>query len=303
VHAAALHADGDIDLKPGGVIRLNASATQLDAGGYSAERFLVVADGTRDQNTIRASLATRLDSTIAMLAGGFGREGWRGEIRQLNLVDHRAGNWSLSGPARLGASPTHVSIEDFRWQSGASRITWNADWERRGPWRTDAQFDQVQLTLLTPLLPPRLELRGPMRGHIAAHGIDGGAVFADVDLVPGPGQVLHQTAAGDWVPTQFTNAELRASADGSRGNATFRADLVNTGTIRGTLAYPAALTSASRDIHGTLALHMTDLALFQGFTNEVDHTAGQLDADLTIDGTAEHPNLYGPVTVRNASAD
>jgi len=303
VHAATLRADGDVDLRPGGAIRLNASATQLDAGAYSAQRFLVTASGTRDQHTIRASLAGRLDSTVAVLAGGFGRDDWRGEIRQLDLVDHRAGNWSLAGPARLAASTGHVAIQDFRWGSGKSRITWNADWERGGPWRTDAQLDQVQLSLLTPLLPPRLQLQGPMRGHITAHGVDQGPVFADVDLLPGPGQVLHQTAAGDWVPTEFTNAELRASADGSRGNATFHADLVNAGTIRGTLEFPATVASSSHAIHGTVSAHMTDLALFQGFTNAVDHTAGQLDADLTISGTAEHPDLYGPVTLRNASAD
>jgi len=302
VHAGVLRADGDVDLKPGGAVRLDASATQVDAGTYTAQHFLLNASGTRDQHTIRASLAGRVDSTVAVLAGGFGREDWRGEIRQFDLIHHRAGNWTLAGPAHLVASTRHVGIGDFRWGSGPSRITWDADWERGGAWRTDAQLDQVQLALLAPLLPPRLELRGPMRGHITAHGVDGGAAFADVDLVPGPGQVLHQTAAGDWVPTEFTNAELRASADGSRGTATFRADLVNAGTIRGTLGFPAT-SSSSHAVHGTVAVHMTDLAVFQGFTNEVDRTAGQLDADLTIDGTAEHPRLYGPVTVRNASAD
>jgi len=303
LHADALRADGDVDLAPGGAIRLNASATQIDAGTYSAQHFLLTASGTRDQNVLRASLATRLDSTIAVLAGGFGHDGWRGVVRQFDLVHHRAGRWSLAAPARLSASPSHVSVDDFRWGSGPSHITWNADWVRQGPWRTDAQFDQVDLGLLTPFLPPRIELQGPMRGHVAAHGVADGRVFADVDLVPGPGRVLHQTAAGDWVPTAFTNAELRASADGSRGNATFGADLVNAGTIRGTLDFPASRSELSQAIHGKIAMHMTDLAVFQGFTNEVDHTAGSMDADLTIDGTADHPSLYGPVTIRNASAD
>lgn len=303
LHAGALRADGDVDLAPGGAIRLDASATQIDAGTYSAQHFLLNASGTRDQNVLRASLATRLDSTMTLLAGGFGHDGWRGEVRQFDLIHHRAGRWSLAAPARLSASPSHVSIEDFRWGSGPSRITWNANWERQGPWRTDAQFDQVDLGLITPFLPPRIELQGPMRGHVVAHGVADGPVFADVDLVPGPGQVLHQTAAGDWVSTPFTNAELRASADGNRGNASFGADLVNAGTVRGTLDFPAPASGAPRAIHGTLALHMTDLGVFQGFTTEVDSTAGSMDADLTIDGTADHPSLYGPVTIRNASAN
>ncbi|HZI89612.1 MAG TPA: translocation/assembly module TamB domain-containing protein, partial [Candidatus Polarisedimenticolia bacterium] len=131
-------------------------------------------------------------------------------------------------------------------------------------------------------------------------------LYADVDVVPGPGQILYLTAAGQWVPTTFQNASLHGIADGHRVNLTFGADLVNNGTVRGSLTWPAfgAPSKAfEQPVNGKVALHLRDLALVQGFSSELEATTGSLDADLDIDGTLQDPFVYGPLTIRNGSAD
>jgi translocation and assembly module TamB len=304
--AGALRADGDVDLRPGGIVRLDLSASRVSAGIHAADRMIVTARGTRERHEWRASVAGRADSTVAVLAGGFAAGGWRGTIARLDLVNPRSGNWSLAAPARLTAVNGRVTVTDFNWQSGTSRIVATADWARRGPWHADARLEQVNLTLLQPGLPPRLRLSGTMAGHVSAHGNAEGQLFADVDVVPGPGEILHETADGRWVPTRFRNARLTAVADGRRVQTTLAADLVNVGTVRGNLGWPAYGSFAegtSRPIDGRLALHLRDLSLAQGLTPEVDATSGTLDADLAIAGTVQRPFLYGPLTLRNGSAN
>lgn len=305
-HAGALRADGDVDLRPGGAVRLDLVADRVNAGTHAADHLVLTARGTRERNEWRAAVAGRGDSTVVALAGGFGAGGWRGDLTRLDLVNPRSGNWSLAGPARLTAVSGRVAVSSFVWQSGTSRIQLTADWARRGPWHVDSRLEQVNLALLQPGLPPRIRLNGTMAGHVTARGTETGAVFADVDVVPGPGEIQVSTADGRWVPTRFENARLRASADGRRVQTTLSADLVNVGTIRGNLGWPAYGSFAegtSRPLDGRLTVHLRDLSLAQGFTPEVDATSGTLDADLAVAGTVQQPFLYGPLTLRNGSAN
>ena len=304
--AAALRADGDLDLRPGGPVRLDVTATGVSGGDQTTDRLIVAARGTRERNQWRASVGGRLDSMVVALAGGFENGGWTGQLTTLDLVNPRSGNWSLVGPARLTAGGERVALSGFTWGSGTSRIHVAADWTRRGPWHLDSRLEAVNLALLQPQLPPRLRLSGTMDGHAMAHGTPDGRVFADVDVAPAPGTILYQNAAGQWVPTRFENASLRATADGRRVQSTLTADLVNVGTVRGSLGWPAYGSFApgtSRPLDGRLALHLRDLGLAQGFTPELDATSGALDADLTIAGTVDDPFLYGPLTVRNGAVN
>jgi translocation and assembly module TamB len=305
-HAATLRADGDVDLRPGGVVLLHATALQLNAGTHAAERATLTARGTRESHQWHAVLAGRQDSTVVAFAGGFGAGGWRGQLSQLDLVHPRSGKWSLAGPATLSWLNGRVDVSGFAWQSGSSRILLTADWRRGGPWHVDSRLEQVDLTLLQPSLPPRIRLQGAMAGHVVAHGTEEGRIFADLDIAPGPGSVLYQSADGRWIPVAFQNASLRATADGVRATIMFGADLVGNGTVRGTINWPAYGSFAagtSRPLDGALAVHLTDLGIIQGFTSELDATSGALDADFTIAGTVQNPFLYGPLTLRNGGAN
>jgi len=305
-HAATLRMDGDLDLRPGGVLRLDLAAERVSVGTHGADRLLVSARGTRERHEWRGSVSGPADSTVLALDGGFGANGWRGAVTRLDLVNPRSGNWSLAGPARVTYQEGRAVLADFDWRSGTSRITASGDWARRGPWHLDSRLERVDLALLQPGLPARLRLEGAMAGHVTARGSEGGQLFADVDIVPGPGQILHQTSGGQWTPTRFENARIRVTADGRRVEANAAADLVNVGTVRGNLGWPAYGSFAegtSRPLDGRVALHLRDLSLAQGLTPEIESTSGSLDADLTVAGTVQHPFLYGPLTLRSGSAN
>ncbi|HET9250754.1 MAG TPA: translocation/assembly module TamB domain-containing protein [Candidatus Eisenbacteria bacterium] len=304
-YARVLRAEADVDLAPGGPVRIDALATQAGLGASTADRVSLRGTGTREQHELRAAVATRADSTVAVLAGGFQGDAWRGLLRSFDLVHPRAGTWALASPAPLEWDEGRVALSGFEWRSGVSRLTLEADWSPRGPWSLDSRVEQVDLALLEPAFPPRLRLQGFLGGHATASRGEDGRIFADVDLTPGPGIILHHTATGQWVPTRFENARLRVVTDGSRVSSTVAADLVNTGTVRGALGMPARAMADPSDVplDGSLNVHLTNLAVLQGFTFELGSTAGALDADLRIAGTLQRPSLYGPVSVRNGSAN
>ena len=302
VHAGTLRGNADVNLAPGGAIAIQASATELSAGDHVASRMELTASGTREQHQIRAAIAARSDSTVAVLAGGYAGGTWRGAIRSLDSVHPRAGRWSLAGPAPLVATRDRVEVQNLVWQSGTSRITVNAGWSPSGAWDVDSRFDQVALTLFEPFLPPRMRLTGTMQGQARARRTADNLLFADVNVVPGPGEILYMTPTGQWVPNRFENAAIRASADGGRLDGTFQADLVGNGTIRASVSSPA-YAAAETPVNGRVTIHLRDLGMLQGMTNDLGSTAGSLDADLAVAGTMREPFVQGPIHLRNASAD
>ncbi|HEX5031776.1 MAG TPA: translocation/assembly module TamB domain-containing protein [Candidatus Eisenbacteria bacterium] len=302
MHAGSLRANGDVNLAPGGALVVNATATELSAGDHVASHFQLAASGTRDQHQIRAAVAGREDSTVAVLVGGYGGGAWRGQIRSLDSAQPRAGHWSLASPAPLVATREQVEVQNFVWQSGTSRITVDAAWSPSGAWNVDSRFDQVALTLFEPFLPPRIRLTGTMQGQARARSTTDHRILADVNIVPGPGEVLYMTPMGQWIPNRFDNAAVRASVDGGRLRGTFQADLVDNGTVRAEVSSPA-YAAATTPVDGHVTIRLRDLGMLQGFTNDLASTSGSLDADLVVGGTMERPYVQGPVHLRNASAD
>lgn len=305
-HATTLRAAGDLDFAPGGALHLDAAATELDVGEHSFARVIATIRGTQARHEARAAVTGTSDSLVAALAGGWNRGTWRGQLVTFDLVKRETGNWSLGGPAALTASTREMTLAGFEWRSGASRLALEADWDAAGPWRVDSRLDSVRLALFEPFLPADLRMTGNLHGRILARAT-ADRLFADVDLVPGPGEISHLTADGRWVPTRFENGVLRAGADGRGLSATVALDLVNVGTVRGSVTMPqyAVLSRPARGqpLDGRLAVHLRDLALLQGLSPELEATAGSLDADLQFGGTLANPAVEGDLQVRNGAAD
>src|SRR5439155_17167619 len=112
--------------------------TQVDLGRRSAARLLVSASGTREHHQIRASVAGLKDSLVAALAGAWDERGWRGTINTLDLVNPLTGNWTLAAPAPLLASADDLSLRNFEWRSGGSRLDVAAERRRGEGWNVDA---------------------------------------------------------------------------------------------------------------------------------------------------------------------
>jgi translocation and assembly module TamB len=306
-HADALRVQGDLDLSPAGAVTLDVAATDVDLGARSLDRFLLTARGTRARHELRAGATAQNDSLVAVLSGGLGRDAWQGQLTTLDLVKRETGNWSLASPAGLVASRQRMQLSDLVWRSDTARVTLQADWHVSGPWRIESQLDQVQLGLLAPLLPGEFRLHGPLAGRVLAERSAAGRLYADVDLTPGPGEILHLVPAGDWVATRFERGVLRVTTDPRGLNGQLALDLIGAGTVRATLTMPSYIgpggAAASQPLAGTFNLHLTDLGLVQGLTPELDATAGRLDADLSLGGTLGNPSLGGQLLIQDGQAD
>ncbi len=308
---AELAAEADLDLAPGGALDLDAEATRPAFGERAFERVAVDLAGTRGVHrlTIDADAeegALRLAAEGGLTGTGTAVEGWRGTLETLDLDLPEAGSWRLAGPAAVAASAERVEVGRLCEVSAGARICLEGAWRGEAGWAASAELTEVPLALAASLLPPDLEISGAVGGTAEASAGAGGAIAAHAELSPGPGEVVYPLPDGGSGVLRFGRGTLEASAGAGGVEAALDLPLPDLGSAAATLELPgyrlAGAPGDAQPIAGTLTAEITDLGFLQAFSEQLDDTAGRLDADLTIAGTVGRPLIGGRALLEDGRA-
>ena len=103
VRAASLKLQASLGQGKGYPLRLDASAKRLQLGTVRVEDVLLNLQGTVARHTLNAALGSPGSEVQLMLAGGYGKGGWNGELASFSGRDG-VGPWSLAAPVPLSLS-------------------------------------------------------------------------------------------------------------------------------------------------------------------------------------------------------
>lgn len=305
---------GDVDLGPGGAVRLDVQASQLASGTRTVGSLAVAARGSAERHTVTVAVVDpsdlpggRVDLELAgALAGGIGpQSAWRGELTRLDLHADRTGNWSLERPAPLAVSKTDLRLDGFCWLSGAARLCADASRVKAGPWSARATLAALPLKLLQPALPAGASVRGDVNGTLAVRGGANGLDQATVDLAPGPGDLVYPADEGKTVIVHFERGSLHAVTGPSGGRATANLAFTNLGAITGDLRLPRlgpGVTVAAQPLAGHVGLHLSDLGFAAAFAPALRSVGGSLQGDFDLGGTFGAPRLSGQAQLAGGRA-
>jgi translocation and assembly module TamB len=316
--AESLNLQANVDLASNGPLQLNLGAKNVGLNGQKYDSVTLIGQGTRQAHqvtlAVRQAVATpggaaeRGQSLDLTLAGGLrGTTAWSGEIRRLDLTSPQTGAWKLSAPAGLTAGTTQAALKGFCWTSGTARLCADGQWLKNGPWSASGNLAAVPFSLLKPLLPPDVQITGTVGGTFTGTGSPEGAVTANVDLRPGPGEIHYPGKAGETAVVRFDQGAVRlvAGADGVTGHADLT--FVNTGVLRADLRLPQynkiGLPLQSQTLAGHIVANFSSLNLIEAFVPDLANTRGTLKADLTLGGTVAKPTANGAAELRQAQVD
>lgn len=312
---AELTAEADLDLAPGGTLDLDAEATRPAFGERAFERVAIDLAGSRGAHRLKIDAraeegALRLAAEGGLTGEGTAVEGWRGTLETLDLDVPEAGSWRLAGPAAVTASAESVEVDRLCEVSGGARICVEGAWRGEAGWAASAELTEVPLALAASFLPPDLEISGAVGGTAEASAGAGGAIAARAELAPGPGEVVYPLPDGGTGVLRFGRGTLQASAGAGGVEAALDLPLPDLGSAAATLALPGYRLAAApptqpidtQPIAGTLTAEITDLGFLQAFSEQLDDTAGRLDADLTIAGTVGRPRIGGRALLEDGRA-
>ncbi|HYL04694.1 MAG TPA: translocation/assembly module TamB domain-containing protein, partial [Thermoanaerobaculia bacterium] len=315
------------------------SRLTVQTRGTSASHTLALsAVGLGDQKNARFDVGLAGGVSGPLGAGST----WRGQISRLDLRSSPVGDWSLQGSAALQAGASAVQLRDLCWVAvggappgatsarggatrtagatgaastagaagagaapGGARLCASAAWSQAGPWAGEATLASLPLNLMKPLLPPDLTISGEVSGKAEAHGGSRGIAGADVDLAPGPGDLRFPAEQGRTVAVHFERGSLRARAGPAGGDAAASLAFTNVGTFEAQVRLPRltqGIVLRDQPLAGTIAAHLRDLTVLEGFVPDLRRVGGTFNADLRLAGTAGAPRLTGQALLEGGSA-
>jgi translocation and assembly module TamB len=310
VESLSAQADVDDPRNPQGSIRLDLA--KLTAAGYQFDTVRTEASGTPKAHRLALRvngqpLAMELD-----LKGGRTDDGWTGSLQNLVFDVKDAARLALREPANIVVGKGAADISQTCLADGRIELCAAGALQPDGAIRASYSLANLPLALGNALatadLPIKLE--GTLQGHGEIRRTPQGELFGDVVIESDSGSIFRQLAAvaGDETqePAQkllgYRGFKIAATLSGPAARATFDTQLEPNATLHGEASVHDLGRSAS-PVAGRVRGQIPDLAPLAVFAPQLANVHGRVDADITVAGTVQTPELSGLISGAELAAD
>ena len=289
-----------IDLFQWQQLDINLAAQALELGGYSWQSLNVISAGSRIEIRAQSEKLTAL----AELQSKTDAQGWHGRIEKIEIDRLQYEHWQLKAPASLDVTEKDVRAEPLCLLSDDREICLTLQRDN-DHWQAKLDAHQLPLTLFMPWLPADLKLDGNInaRAELQLQMPDQLLGQGDISLQPGTisyplleGERELWTYRGGNVTFAMTDQGINSRAEIAMSNGDrfhFKAELPG--------AQLLTLDLSSQRLIAEAALSVHDLGLIEALIPDVQDLKGDINLNLSADGTLEQPRLSGEAHLRNGA--
>jgi translocation and assembly module TamB len=286
----------ELDIDPLGSERVHMI---LNAGPLSQEDEPVMRSATLRADGVIGQHAIQLEGDIDQqhqlslaMNGGFdlANNSWRGQLAEIELETGQFGDWRSDGPVMLALSAEQIALARLCLRrEGDAAICSALDWAAESGTDLSASLQGLALGWLNPDLDAELE--GEIRAKVGATG----SILADADIRISEGEIRVPIEGGQK-GLAHRGGQIKTHID-SQGLVTeLELGLLEQGRLTGSFAMPGLSQlppAAEQPLRGSFKANITDINIITAFVPALDSASGELDADLTLAGTLENPELEG----------
>jgi translocation and assembly module TamB len=312
----ALNLRLDAGLLPGDTLHLELGARRALLQGLAIDTLALRGSGNTNHHTFLGGMRIGGDTLVLAANGGLTREEphgepalerWRGSLDRLDLRTRTSGLWRLEAPVAVAASSRDARLEHFCLRSGTHSACGQADWSAGQALHAKATLDSLPIGLLDPFLPASARLVGTLQGSIDASAErPEGPLTARVQLTQSPSRVIYSISPTerDTVHLGESRLTLDSDAHGVRGGLTVQwADGDHVDVQVALPGFNALRPDTSNvRVEGRIRARASDLAIVGAYVPGLDHTRGELSADLRLAGRFPRPDLDGEILMKNGRA-
>ena len=302
---------GRVESSPGGRVDLGGVLSGVAFGARAIDSVRFTGLGTIDEHEVTASVRSSFADVDLVASGGTVDRRWTGSIRDLAVGGPRAGRWSLSNPMPVSIGAEAVRIDRGCLGSEPASLCADIDWQKDGPTTVTIEIERLPGQRLASSLPGPWIVDGSLDATASAVlSADGGlTAVAMADL--GAGRITYPTSGGSR-SLDYSTATASVEVGPSGARTQFESTLADQAGLEvvhigGDVHLPdfarATDTLRTQAVRGTIAASIQDLGIIEAATTSVDSLAGDLDVDVTLNGTVERPEFLGEARFRNGSAD
>jgi translocation and assembly module TamB len=312
----ALNLRLDAGLLPGDTLHLELGARRALLQGLAIDTLAMRGSGNTNHHTFLGGMRIGGDTLVLGANGGLTREEphgepaferWHGSLDRLDLRTKTSGLWRLEAPVAAAASAREARLEHFCLRSGTHSVCGGADWSTGGALRAQATLTALPIGLLDPFLPASARLVGTLDGSIEARADrPEGPLDAKVRLTQSPSQVIYSISPTerDTVHLGESRMTLDSDAHGARGGLTVQWEGGDQLDMQVALPGFNLLRpdTVNMRVEGRIRATASDLAIVGAYVPGLDHTRGELSADLRLAGRFPRPDLDGEILLKNGRA-
>lgn len=223
---------------------------------------------------------------------------WSGVLSLLEIEDVDLGPWQLTEPSRVRASASVVSLETTCLADDEVRICASGQWDTARGATMSGKLEAFDLARLETWWPDSLTISGVLGASFAGESGPDGTITARLDLQPMFGTVEYTGLPTEDLSIDYRDLALSVRLDGGDLIAILGIDFNEMGNVAARLE--ARLDAPDIPISGQGQIMLQRLDWLGFLTDAIEDPAGQIEADLRLDGTLKDPRPSGHLRLHSA---
>ncbi len=304
--AEQLQGDLDFGLQESDRWRIRTKINSIHIGKNRLDHISLTGDGTtlahRLQLRLERDRNTRLRSDIR---GSLKKGIWHAVLEngRISIPEQR---WQQQQSAELRFGKSVASLSSWCWQQEVAQLCMDGKKETDGAWLADLSLQRFKPEWLQPWLPKSdLAITGLAEGaaHLAWKNgkIDGSRLTLRLH----DGALRYVTPDRERYDTPYREVKLQIDKNPEALEARLDADLLNTGSARGSWRLPGWRISdpvaPTQPVTGELQVSLNRLDLLPLLAPQINQPKGKVTGDIAFAGSFGAPQLNGVIKLDNGS--
>jgi len=260
------------------------------------ERQLLQLELSSGERRIALELDGRLDDWRRPLESA-----WTGQLRSARFEAPGDVNFTLSEPADLRLSASHVALgRSCLAGSTASLVCLEANWTGGANFDIAAEMEAMPVNLVSLLHESDLEFSQTLSGSLALQSSGERALSGQGQIDISPGRI--QNRVDPRMATQTGAGEMHFSlSDGQLLAGRLMLPFLDSAEIDVRFEVADISQGAESPIDGQLLVNLNDVAVAANVLPMIDEAHGRLDVDLSVGGTLDAPLFTGDASLKNGA--
>ena len=270
-----------------------------------SDYFLQSVDIVADANSMQTNIVSPSLSAQLELKGGIVENHWKGQLEKADIQSPKFNDWQLLNPVGVRLSQKSANIDDLCLKSQQAKACVNLKGEDE-LWNSRLTFSQLSLELLKPWMPPEFSFEGTVDANTSLKFIAPDKLTGQSKIVFSKGKLNYQIDDSEFDSLEYRVAtiDLTLNPKGLQANAGIT--MINDDHLLAGLTLEGlnllTIDPQKQAVKGQLSMNIKDYSILETLLPEVRDVNGNMQLQLSADGTLDQPRLSGNVILKDATA-
>ena len=295
----SLHAKGSLATAGAGQLDLQLNAEKLVFNGLEIDKIELQSIGQFAHHDLRAKVESDQGGVELAMQGAWNPKlkDWQGQIQQLKFQSSSAGVWQLIKKTPLAvrlAKQESVQLQTdlcLTQRGSTGLLCLHAKTDQQKGQILEGDIKQLPLSVFKYWLPDTLQIDSQLEAKFSLQSEPGLQGELDLSLDPGSIRMDHEQSGLQIVTFEAARFDAQLFPDSLQSTMSIVLNDVN--HIEGQVKIAGLEHRATANIDGVLNIQLENISFLDAFIDSVSDIAGELNAQLVLQGLLSAPQLKG----------